>query len=555
MRKRVYLDMALLAALSVLLVSVALSLVYYGQYADSVRADVRHQAQLVAGEPGGVSPDALAQLPPTGLRLTLIAADGAVLFDSTVPASALENHADRAEFLKALADGSGESTRYSGTLREETYYYALRLPDGQVLRAAKTVGSTVGVFVQALPWVALVVLVVALAAYLVAGRLTRRIVRPINALDLDGEPVPPYDELAPFVRAIRRQRQQIAEQEADLQERADTMSAIMADMNEGAVLIDAEGVVLSVNQSALDIFNAAASVTGESILDLMRDVDLIEYTRAALRGQRGETGMSRNDRDYQVYFSPAPGSGALLLFLDTTEKVKAEKLRREFSANVSHELKTPLTSISGYAELLASGMTHEDDRAEFTNRIKNESARMIALVEDIMLLSRLDEGRTDETAAEVDLAQVAAEAADSLALKASELGIQVTVSGGGVLPNAHRSLMQELFYNLIDNAIKYNHPGGSVSVVLFLDEDGRLVAQVTDTGIGIPPAEQPRVFERFHRVDRSRSKSTGGTGLGLAIVKHIARIHNAELALTSTEGEGTIVRVVFPAISPCQGFD
>jgi two-component system phosphate regulon sensor histidine kinase PhoR len=547
MRKRVYLDMALLAVLSVLLVSVAVSLVYYGQYADSVRADVRQRAQLVASEPGGVSPDALAQLPPTGLRLTLIASDGAVLFDSTVPASALESHADRAEFQQALAEGSGESTRYSGTLREETYYYALRLPDGQVLRAAKTVGSMVGVFVQALPWVALVVLVVAFAAYLVAGRLTRRIVRPINALDLDGEPVPPYDELAPFVRAIRRQREQIAAQEADLRERADTMSAIMADMNEGAVLIDAEGVVLSVNQSALDIFNAAASVTGESILDLMRDVDLIAYTRAALRGQRGETGMARADRDYQVYFSPAPGSGALLLFLDITEKVKAENLRREFSANVSHELKTPLTSISGYAELLASGMTRKDDRAEFTNRIKHESARMIALVEDIMLLSRLDEGRTDETTTDVDLAQVAAEAADSLALKASELGVKVTVSGGGVVSDAHRSLMQELFYNLIDNAIKYNHPGGGVRVNIYLGEDGRLVAQVSDTGIGIPLAEQPRVFERFHRVDRSRSKSTGGTGLGLAIVKHLARIHNAELALTSAEGEGTTVSVVFPA--------
>ncbi len=547
MHKRICLNMALLAAAGLVLVSVALCLVFYHQFSATVRADLKARAALFQDIPSGQAIAAISASNPVDMRFSLIAADGTVLYDSTVSARSLPSHADRVEIRQALSADFGESKRYSSTLREETCYYAVRLPDGAILRTAKTSSSIFALFECALPVVAAVVLAVIGISYALAGRLTRRIVEPINRVRLDGEAIPPYDELAPFIRAIQVQRERITAQFTALREQTDTIRAIMDNMNEGAVLVGARGRILSANKSALRIFGSGHA-QGKNILELMRDPPLVEHTRGALAGRRAEAEMERQGRVYHVYFSPVAGRGAVLLFLDTTESRKAERLRREFSANVSHELKTPLTSISGYAEMLVNGMVREADQAGFLAKIRDESARLLALIEDILLLARLDAEKAKSAFSEVDLAEIATEAAASLAARAAAAGVSVRVRDKGKkFPvRANRSLMAELFANLLDNAIKYNRPGGTVELD-FSREEGRTALSVRDSGIGIPPEDRDRVFERFYRVDRSRSKATGGTGLGLAIVKHIALLHQAEVTLESREGEGTRVLVRFAA--------
>ncbi|MDR2446910.1 MAG: hypothetical protein LBD58_06415 [Treponema sp.] len=586
MKKRIYLSMALLTSASLALASCVLCLIFYHQFSIYLQSDVKRRVQLLkdalagsnvahAAEPAQFDRRDFAQEIAANkafsalaedARVSIVGPDGSVLYDSAVEAETLENHREREEIRAARNAGFGESRRFSNTLRQETYYYAVELPNGLILRAAKTTSSFFALFGRALPAVFGVLICMIIICYIAAGALTNRIVKPLNAMRLDGE-IPagdiaaPYDEITPFVRAIEKQRAQIAGQLASLQERSDAINAIMENMSEGAALLDWRGIILSANKSVLRIFEADAPMEGKNILELLRDITLLEYTRNALAGNRGETDMERAGRDYRVYFSPVTDNGAILLFLDVTEKSKAEKLRREFSANVSHELKTPLTSISGYAELLDSGMVQERDKAAFIRKIKDESWRLIALVEDIMLLSRLDEGENRELFAPVNLAAAARESAAALAQKASELGVSVTVKANGAaigadaVVNANPSMMAELFFNLIDNAIKYNKPGGSVTVEVA--ESGELVAaSVSDTGIGISKEAQSRVFERFYRVDKSRSKKTGGTGLGLAIVKHITSAHNAEITLDSREGEGTKVTVYFkPARTPDAGKD
>jgi two-component system phosphate regulon sensor histidine kinase PhoR len=557
--------MALLTSASLAIASGVLCLIFYHQFSTYLQSDVKRRTQLLKDALAGsnavsaVSADHAERIDAQEIaanrvfsalaedaRVSIISPDGRVLYDNAVDVETLENHADREEIRSARNAGFGESRRFSGTLGLETYYYAVELPNGLILRAAKTTGSFFALFGRALPAVFGVLICAIILCHIAAGSLTSRIVNPLNAVRLDGEIAAPYDELIPFVRAIEKQRAQIAGQLASLQERSDAINAIMENMSEGAALLDRRGAILSANKSVLRIFGSDAPMEGKNILELLRDITLMEYTRNALAGRRGEADMERAGRDYRVYFSPVTDNGAVLLFLDVTEKSKAEKLRREFSANVSHELKTPLTSISGYAEMLDSGMVQESDKAAFIRKIKDESWRLIMLIEDIMLLSRLDEGENHELFAAVNLAAVARESAAALAQKASELGVSITVtaSAADVIVNANPSMMAELFFNLIDNAIKYNKPGGSVTIEV-AEINGRAAASVSDTGIGIPKEAQSRVFERFYRVDKSRSKKTGGTGLGLAIVKHITAAHNAEIALDSREGEGTRVSVYF----------
>ena len=540
--------MALLTVIAVLLSAAALCFVFYNQLSGTVRADIRERAELFRHTDYDAAKDALSGIVSAEMRVTVVAPDGEVLYDNAAPANTMENHGERDEIKKALEIGFGESKRVSPTLGKETFYFAVRLPDGNVLRMAKTTESIYSIFGRALPVVAILLLAIIVIGYVAAVNLTRRIIKPINSVRLEAKMDAPYDELAPFVRAIETQRAQIAAQLADLRERGDTINAIIENMNEGAILIDAEGTVLSANKSAMRIFGAGANAAGKNIRTVFRDVTLLEFTNNALAGHSGETAIRRGDRDYQAYFSPVAGSGAILLFLDTTERAKSEKLRREFSANVSHELKTPLTSISACAEMLENGMVKEADRLDFIKKIKDESNHLINLVEDIMLISRLDEreGTDAFEFKEVALSAVAAAAAEMLKMKASETDICLEVEQADICVRANPAMMSELFFNLIDNAIKYNKPGGSVKVS-FAREGGRVSATVSDTGIGIPEEAQGRVFERFYRADASRFKKTGGTGLGLAIVKHIAIIHGAELALSSRVGAGTEISVIFAA--------
>jgi two-component system phosphate regulon sensor histidine kinase PhoR len=543
-KKRIYLSMMMLTIISLALTSAALCFIFYHQISVLVRGDIREMAERFKDLAFEQAAPALSAIGPEDMRISVIDPDGTVLYDNTVPAENLENHASREEIRGAMESGEGEGKRFSGTLGQETFYYAVKLPGGLILRTAKTTGSIFSLFGKALPLVVFVVLGIIIIGYAAAGRLTNRIVEPINKVNFDGELVPPYDELAPFIRAIVKQREQIALQLVNLRERTETINAIMENMSEGAVLVGPQGTILSANKSAMRTFDADVSMEGKNILELLRDVTLLHYTRRALAGRHGEMDMEKSGRNYHVYFSPVTDKGAILLFLDTTERTEAEKLRREFSANVSHELATPLTSISGYAEMLDTGMVAESDKPVFIKKIKHEAARLISLINDIMVLSRMDEGKTDEPFEEVDLASAAAKTIEALAGKAAEQKVSLSGSGEAVFLKANPSMMAELFYNLIDNAIKYNKPGGSVRVET-AEEDGKARISVSDTGIGIPREAQDRIFERFYRVDKSRSRKTGGTGLGLAIVKHIALLHHGEIRLESREDEGTSISITF----------
>lgn len=540
MKKRIFGSMLLLIILGALVLSVALCAVFYLQLAESVRDEVQQRARMLSETTSG---DDFVSLSTADMRLTHVSPDGMVLFDNTTDTSALENHMDREEIREALQTGTGESTRFSNTLRQETYYFALCLDDGSVLRVAKTTNSIWAMFAGALPVACLILLCVLAVGYWVAGRLTRRIVAPINGVDLEDGLSVPYDELAPFIATIQRQRGHIASQMEDIRERTRTIEAIIDNMNEGIILLDKSGSVLSANSSACQMLGCAGQPRGKSLLEITRDMALIERMREALTGQRSEINHDLGGRMYRIFFSPVTESGALILFLDVTERVMAETLRREFSANVSHELKTPLTTIYGNAEMLAGGMVKEEDKQSFYDRIESEAARLIALIEDIILISRLDEEAGDHRVEDVDLTQVACEVVESLSQKAADRDVRVKLTGEEVTLSANRSQMLELLYNLIDNAIKYNRPSGEVSIdVSRQDERARIT--VADTGIGIPREAQGRVFERFYRVDKSRSKQTGGTGLGLAIVKHIVQARGGSIDLTSRESQGTTIRVV-----------
>ena len=538
MKRRILSSIFLLTTISLIVVSAALSVVFYLQLSSSVQREVRERATILKDTITAKNADALVL---SDMRLTLVAVDGTVLYDDDQLAAQLPNHADREEIRKALAFGVGESRRFSDTLGQETYYYAVKISDGSLLRLAKTTSSMWGMFQGAIPIVLAVMLVMSAISYALAGRLTKRIVDPINNVQINEELISPYDELAPLIRTISQQRVRISQQIMDLQNRSDTIVAIMDRMSEGVILVDNQGAILSINKSAEDIFPIPESANGKNILEILRNVELNEAMRSALDGIRSEINLIHADRTYRVYFSPVPGSGAVLLFLDITEKARTEQLRREFSANVSHELKTPLTTIYGNAEMLSNGMVKEVDRENFYAKIKDEAERLIALIEDIIMLSRLEEVGNNLPWDQVDLADAVAEVVESLNDTAKEQHITISVSGGGIF-RANRAQISELFYNLIDNAIKYNKPNGAVTIALNgTDDQAKLT--VADTGVGIPKEEQGRVFERFYRVDKSRSKKTGGTGLGLAIVKHIAMAYDGKIELHSAEGQGTNITI------------
>lgn len=544
MKKRIFLNMVLLSSVSLIFISITLCFVFYRQFSMTAMATLRNRAEAFIDNSPQTAIEALTFTKSSDMRVTVIMPDGTVVFDNTANSQSLPNHLDRDEIRNALTIGFGQSTRFSNTLKKETVYYAVRLTDGYVLRVAKTSSSIFGVFVGILPIAAGVVLVMIIFDYLLAARLTTRIVDPINKVNLKSELTVPYDELAPFIRTIAKQREHIAEQLSDLQNRSDTISAIMNNMKEGIILTDKQGVILSANKSVLRIFEKDSTLDGKNILEFLRDVNFSGHVYDALAGESGEMSMECTGRTYRVYFSHVSGGGAIVLFLDITEKAKSEKLRREFSANVSHELKTPLTSIYAIIEMLYNGMIKENDKQVFYGHAKDEAGRLIALIDDILMLSKLDENGRQELYEDVELAATAAETIASLSQKAAEGKVIVHVSGKGIYMKASRSLMYEMFYNLIDNAIKYNKPGGTVNVDITNTKEQISIA-VSDTGIGIPKEVQSRVFERFYRVDKSRSKKTGGTGLGLAIVKHIVMVHDGKIELISQQDKGTTITVSF----------
>ena len=549
MTKKIFQSILLVAG-AVLLASLLIIMGFLYDYFGGVEENqLRDELSLAAAavEDGGT--DYLSRLTADRYRLTWIAADGSVLYDTRTDAESLENHASRAEVSQALATGTGESTRYSSTLMEKTMYYAQRLADGTVLRISIS-RATVGMIAVGMIQPLLIVLIVALIlSGLLARRLSRRIVDPLNSLDLE-HPLDndAYEELSPLLKRIHRQHVEIQTQLRELHERTDEFTQITGSMREGLVLLDEHGSILSINAAAQALFGADAQCVGRDFLTIERSHELSAAIQAAVADGHSEVRAERAGRVYQFDISRITSDGkpigTVILAFDITEQEFAERNRREFTANVSHELKTPLQGIIGSAELIENGMVKPDDLPRFVGHIHAEAARLVTLIDDIIRLSQLDEGDAMPTEP-VDLLAVSQEAAENLQDAAAARGVTVGVTGQPAVIPGVRRLIYEIVYNLCDNAIKYNRDGGRVDVTVAADADGSSIT-IADTGIGIAPEHQGRVFERFYRVDKSHSKASGGTGLGLSIVKHAVQYHHGRIELESTPGTGTTIRVVFP---------
>ena len=533
----------LLASLLVIMASL------YGYFGGVQEDQLRDELSLAAVSVEDSGEDYLRQVSSDRFRLTWIAGDGTVLYDTRADGESMENHGDRAEVRQALAQGEGESIRYSSTLLRQTVYCAKRLSDGTVLRISVS-RATAGVLALGMFQPILLVLIVALIlSALLAGRLSRRIVEPLNSLDLE-HPLDSdaYEELSPLLNRINRQNRQITEQVKQLRRRTDEFAQITASMGEVLVLLDNGGRVLSLNPAARKLFAADESCVGQDFLTVDRSREMSEAIRRAMEQGHSEIRSRRGDKTYQFDITRIDSQGdvlgAVILAFDITERESGERLRREFAANVSHELKTPLQGIIGSAELIENGMVKPEDMPRFIGHIRGEAQRMVALIGDIIRLSQLDEGE-EMPREDVDLLEVARRATEQLDTTAQARKIAVTVDGQPTAVNGVRQLLYEVIYNLCDNAVKYNVDGGSVKMTV--SDDGRnACVTVADTGIGIPLEQQARVFERFYRVDKSHSKASGGTGLGLSIVKHAVQYHGGSISLTSRPGEGTTVRVWLP---------
>ena len=549
MTKKIFQSILLVAG-CVLLASLLIIMGFLYDYFGGVEGNqLRDELSLASAavEDGGT--DYLARLTADRYRLTWIAADGSVIYDTKTDAESLENHASRAEVSQALTTGTGESTRYSSTLMEKTMYYAQRLDDGTVLRISIS-RATVGMIAVGMIQPLLIVLIVALIlSGLLARRLSRRIVDPLNSLDLE-HPLDndAYEELSPLLKRIHRQHVEIQTQLRELREKTDEFTQITGSMREGLVLLDEHGSILSINAAAQALFGADAQCVGRDFLTIERSHEISAAIQAAVTDGHSEVRAERAGRVYQFDISRITSDGKLLgtviLAFDNTEQEFAERNRREFTANVSHELKTPLQGIIGSAELIENGMVKPDDLPRFVGHIHAEAARLVTLIDDIIRLSQLDEGDAMPTEP-VDLLAVSQEAAENLHDTAAARSVTVSVTGQPAVIPGVRRLLYEVVYNLCDNAIKYNRGGGRVDVMVAADAGGSSIT-VADTGIGIAPEHQSRVFERFYRVDKSHSKASGGTGLGLSIVKHAVQYHHGRIELESTPGAGTTIRVVFP---------
>ncbi len=552
MRKKIFKNMCLLAVVTILLSSLLVTVAYYGTSNSQMKAEVREEARFIQGAVELSGQGYLDTVEGTPNRITLIDTDGTVLFDNQADPASMENHADRKEVQRASTTGAGEATRMSDTLAEQTFYYAVKLENGQILRVACDTDSVFAAVLAVLPWIISAALVVTIFTVLFSNFLTKKIVAPINQLDLnapadDGV----YDELAPLLSKINRQNEVIAQQMKSLREKQEEFTSITENMSEGFLVLDRNTDILSYNTSALRLLGADAAPAENhgSALALNRSAGFRSAVDAALSGSRSEQLVRQGGRCCQVMANPVfrdgEVEGAVVVILDITEREERENLRREFTANVSHELKTPLTSISGFAEIIQNGIVKPQDIPRFAGNIYVESQRLISLVDDILNLSRLDEEDVQLEREDFDLATLARDVADRLKDSAKKNGVVISVQGNKTMVNGVKSIVDEMVYNLVDNGVKYNKKNGRVTVTAETLPEGPTIT-VTDTGIGIPQGDVDRVFERFYRVDKSHSKEIGGTGLGLSIVKHGAAFHNAKVSLESVEGKGTTVRLTFP---------
>lgn len=478
------------------------------------------------------------------IRVSIIDSTGKVLIDNTADVGALPNHIDRPEVADAFKYGKGESSRVSETQNTLIHYYAIKINGNQVLRIAQEEGNLSRYTAHIILIFAAVLLIVICACIFIARRLTKRIIMPLNDINLDGDVVvDTYDELSPFVRKIEEQKRRIEQHLSEVELSENITDTISENLDEGLILIDKTGDILSVNENALSLFEQNGDFTGKNIVELSRNITIGECIKRALAGEHFYHDMEISGKYYQILFSPTAQGGAIILFLDVSERTFAEKRRREFSANVSHELKTPLTTIYGYAEMMGGNMVKESDITAVSGKIRDEAARLITLINDIIKLSELDEGERHRDFSYFDVTEVSKNTCARLATQAVARDVKVVCNSESVMLCGDVSMIEEMMYNLVENAIKYNHTGGNVDIDILKQAD-RVKIEVTDTGIGIDAEHLERVFERFYRVDSSRSKKTGGTGLGLSIVKHIAEYHGGYILADSTPNLGTKITIV-----------
>ena len=552
MSKRIFKAM-MAVTLTTLLVCMALFIAILFPYFETQLSDeLMNELEYLAPNVEREGLDYLEHLSDGQNRLTLIDADGTVLFDSDADPAQMENHADRPEVIQAVTEGTGESSRYSETLSKKTINCAMLLGNGQVLRISSTHYSSMALLASLTPSLLLVLIFAALVAVTIAYKLSQRLTKPLNEIDLEHPQVnqAPYEELKPLLRRLHHQNRQIREQIQQLQAQKRQFTAITDNMREGFLVLDADGLVLSYNSSATRLLQPEKPLDGHNIRDLTDEPDFLESLHGAQEGEHVESLVPLHGRICQLFANPVyQGStltGIVLVLLDVTEQQEREGLRREFSANVSHELKTPLTSIAGIAEIMKSGMIAAADVPHFAGKIYDESQRLIQLVRDIIRISQLDENNIHDTPVPVELKKCAARNLSLLESAADAADVTLLLEGEEAVIQAVPAILDEMVYNLCENAVKYNRPGGSVTVTVRSDA-AHVTLEVADTGIGIAPEHHSRVFERFYRVDKSHSKEIGGTGLGLSIVKHGAAYHDAEVILNSAEGKGTTITILFPA--------
>ncbi len=549
MRKKIF-GSLILVSVMIMLLSTVISTTYLHSYFNKEQAEKLHiELELVADAVNELGTKYLDGVEDDTFRFTVVDEGGNVVYDTKADAETMENHADREEIKEAFATGNGSSARYSSTLTEKTFYEAMKLNDGTVLRVSVSQLALSGAFLRVLPMNLLIAVIAMAVSFVVSIRMAGQITKPLLNLDLE-HPADnnTYEELSPVLTEIRRQHRQIKEQMLELAAKNDEFSQIISSMSEGLVLLNRQGLVIAMNRSARNIFGVNADVEGIDFLTLERSHEISQAIDTVKFDAHAETVISKNGREYQFNISRIESDGkavgTLILGFDITEKAFAERNRQEFTANVSHELKTPLQSIIGSAELLENGLVKPEDTARFVGNIKNEATRLVSLINDIIRLSQLDE-KAEPIKESIDLPTVAKEVVEVLTPSAAKRNLTLSLDCDNISISGVRRYIYEIIYNLCDNAIRYNKDGGKVDVAIKRRGKSTVIT-VADTGIGVPVEHQARIFERFYRVDKSHSKETGGTGLGLSIVKRAVMLHDGKVELNSAIGEGTTVKVVLP---------
>lgn len=555
MRQKIFRSMGILIAASLIFFYVLIVGVMYQQLFTNMEKEVEREATYLNSALNITGIDYLDNevIKDAGNRITLIDSKGTVLFDSTQDMKGMENHSDRPEIIEALKNGKGSSMRFSETLRQQTFYYAFRLDNGMIIRVANTTDSVLTMIMSNMPILLVLAFIILVLAMIFARWQTKSIITPINNLNLE-KPLENdiYDELTPLLHRIENQNHLIEEQLEHLNKKQEEFNAITENMREALIIINKKNTVLSMNRAAVELLNVKrGNCIEKHFLTISRNHEFQSTIEEAMNGTPSDAIVILDNKYYKIMANPVYLEGALngcvVLMLDVTEKHRAEQMRKEFSANVSHELKTPLMSISGYAEIIKNGLVKNDDIPEFSGRIYSEATRLSSLVEDIIKLSRLDEDENTPEFEEVNLLVLAEDIKERLLTQAAKKNVELRVIGENVKVKGVRQILDEMIYNLLDNAIKYNEDNGKAGVSVIKEND-TIVLSVWDTGIGIPKEHQDRIFERFYRVDKSHSRETGGTGLGLSIVKHGAYYHNADIKIDSEPLRGTKIIITFKAI-------